>query len=177
MALSAFRATNANAIGIWKKLDNPKQLMAAYVERGARILGLPPDQPTATCLAALAVVIGVDEPTTDTAKLRDNWRKVKEAVPQVLVALSDGPDLPFEWTPLDRPSAHHYLSSIWRQEREAWLRANSAAPQSHAPPNPSGQLGEVTDNASTASHTADDSSPANEEESPAPTTKQDSSGT
>lgn len=131
--LAAFYEQNPEQKKVLDDCDNYKQLMAAYLEKAAPLVGVDVEKLNATVLAAFGVVLGAEAPSTDTNRVRDLWRKVKGNVPAVLKALEKCPRFPFQWMPLEGPLSFHYLSPSWRAARQAWLAAQ-AVPQSPNPP-------------------------------------------
>jgi hypothetical protein len=94
--LRAFYAAHPERRDLLRQLTNDKKLMTLYVQRAVPTLGIARRLSTSE-LAALAIVVGVEEPSADTGKLADNWRKVRKSVGEVESALAKLPTFTFLW--------------------------------------------------------------------------------
>lgn len=94
--LAAFYAAHPDRTGLLGQLSNDKKLMAVYATRAASTLGIT-ERLTTTELAALGIVIGIEEPNSDRAQLSDNWRKVRASVAEIEGTLKMLPSFSFLW--------------------------------------------------------------------------------
>jgi len=94
--LRAFYAAHPEHRDLLRQLTNHKKLMTVYVQRAAPTLGIT-RQFSTTELAALAIIIGIEEPGPETSKFTDNWRKVRKTAGDAEAALALLPTFRFLW--------------------------------------------------------------------------------
>jgi len=63
---------------VFRQLKNPKALMTAYALEEAKNLGVL-DQITSTDLAALGILVDVEQPNSSTKAMGDRWQEVRKA--------------------------------------------------------------------------------------------------
>lgn len=76
--LRAFYAQFPDREDLFRQLKNPKALMTFYVLQEAKSLGVV-DQMTSTDLAALGILVDIEEPSKSTKAMGDKWQEVRKA--------------------------------------------------------------------------------------------------